>query len=71
MQQFNTKLKLRNELLKNLSFPETEKHIILTETLKQIKILSLALFHFFQNFIYFSVFCIAVSSETPSLKQLG
>ena len=36
MQQFNT-LKLRNELLKNLSFPETEKHIIVTETLKQIK----------------------------------
>ena len=71
MQQFNTKLKLRNELLKNLSFPETEKHIILTETLKQIKILSLAFFHFFQNFIYFSVFCKSVSSETPSLKQLG
>ena len=36
MQQFNT-LKLRYELLKNLSFPETEKHIIVTETLKQIK----------------------------------
>ena len=65
MQQFNT-LKLRNELLKNLSFPETEKHINVTETNK--KILSLAFFPFFQNFIYFSVSCKSVSSATPSLK---
>ena len=65
MQQFNT-LKLRNELLKNLSFPETEKHIIVTETNK--KILSLAFFPFFQNFIYFSISCKSVSSATPSLK---
>ena len=35
MQQFNT-FKLWNELLKNLSLPERDKQIIVTETLKQI-----------------------------------
>ena len=36
MQKINT-LKLGNELLENLSLPETEKQIIVTETLKQVK----------------------------------
>ena len=36
MQKFNT-LKLWNELLENFSLPETEKQIIVTETLKQVK----------------------------------
>ena len=36
MQQFNT-LKLWNKLLKNLSLPEIEKQILVTETLKHMK----------------------------------
>ena len=68
MQQFNT-FKLWNELLKNLSLPERDKQIIVTETLKQMKKAKFSILSFHPEFHLF--LCKSVSSTTSSLKQLG